>query len=162
MKILLAIDGSDGSRAALQHAIARPWPSTTEMRVVSVAHTHLPILVDPAFTLAAVRHELLERDRQRASRDAQEAAEVIRVSVSWLRVTSRALEGDPKKVILSEARKWGADLIILGSHNHGVVRRFLLGSVTRAVVLHASCSVEIVRRHKTPQPTHSASHRQVP
>jgi hypothetical protein len=98
MKILLAIDGSASSRAALEQAIARPWPPKTEIRVVSVAHTSLPILVDPLqFTLAAVRHELLERDRQRASRDVDEATNAIRVSAPKLNVTSEALEGFQKK-----------------------------------------------------------------
>ena len=152
MKSLLAVDGSDGNRAALEQAIVRPWPPKTEIRVVSVAHTYVPIVAGPAFTLAAVRHELLERDRERASRDVDEAAKVIRASASKLNVTSKALEGVPKEVILDEAERWGADLIVLGSHGHGDVKRFLLGSVTQAVVLHAACSVEVVRRRVTPQP----------
>jgi nucleotide-binding universal stress UspA family protein len=150
MKILLAIDGSDGSRAALE-AIVRPWPPKTEIRVVSVAHTYVPIVTGPAFTLAAVRHELLERDRERASRDVDEAAKFIRASASRLNVTSTALEGVPKEVILDEAERWGADLIVLGSHGDGTVKRFLLGSVTQAVVFHAACSVEVARRRQTAQ-----------
>ena len=146
MKILLAIDGSDGGRAALEQVIARPWPPATEIQVASVAHTRLPILVDPALTLAAVRHELLERDRQRASRDVEEAATIIRANAPQLNVSLEALEGDPKEAILDQAERWGADLIVLGSHGHGNVVRFLLGSVSAAVALHASCSVEIVRR----------------
>jgi nucleotide-binding universal stress UspA family protein len=151
MKILLAIDGSDSSRAAVAQVIGRPWPPKTDIRVVSVAHTYLPILVDPAFTLAAIHHELLERDRERALRDVEETAKVIRASASELNVTSGALEGVPKEVILDEAERFGADLIVLGSHGHGTVRRFLLGSVAQAVVLHAACSVEVVRRRETPQ-----------
>ena len=38
-----------------------------------------------------------------------------------------------------------ADLIVVGSHGYGVWDRFLLGSVSQAVALHAKCSVEIVR-----------------
>ena len=131
MKILLAVDGSNGGREALEQIIARPWPPATEVQVVSVAHTRLPILVDPAFTLAAVRHELLERDQQRASRDVEEAAKVIRANAPQLNVTAEALEGDPKEAILDEAEKWGADLIVLGSHGHGNVERFLLGPYPR-------------------------------
>jgi hypothetical protein len=57
----------------------------------------------PALTLAAVRHELLERDRERASRDVDEAAKVIRASASGLNVTSKALEG--VSVILPESKE---------------------------------------------------------
>lgn len=52
-------------------------------------------------------------------------------------------------MILEEAEAFGADLIVVGSHGHGMLERFLLGSVSQAVALHASCSVEIVRGQKT-------------
>jgi nucleotide-binding universal stress UspA family protein len=51
--------------------------------------------------------------------------------------------------ILDEVEKWGADLIVLGSHGYRGWRRFLLGSVSHAVATHARCSVEIVRRRFT-------------
>jgi len=57
-----------------------------------------------------------------------------------------AIEGTPKSVILEEAEIFGADLIVVGSHGCGVVERFLLGSVSHEVSLHAKCSVLIVRK----------------
>jgi nucleotide-binding universal stress UspA family protein len=54
--------------------------------------------------------------------------------------------GSPKHTILEEAEAFNADLIVLGSHGRGRVERFLLGSVSLAVVTHAKCSVEVVRR----------------
>jgi nucleotide-binding universal stress UspA family protein len=49
-------------------------------------------------------------------------------------------------VLLETAEAFGADLIVVGSHGHGKLDRFLMGSVAQAVALHATCSVEIVRR----------------
>jgi nucleotide-binding universal stress UspA family protein len=55
--------------------------------------------------------------------------------------------GDAKTKILENATKWGADLIVVGSHGWKGLNRFLLGSVSEAVARHAPCSVEIVRMH---------------
>ena len=66
-----------------------------------------------------------------------------------LNVTTKVISGSPKEVILEEAEAFGADLIVVGSHGYGMLDRFLLGSVSQAVALHAKCSVEIVRRPKT-------------
>jgi nucleotide-binding universal stress UspA family protein len=62
-----------------------------------------------------------------------------------LKVTTEINEGSPKRVIIEEAEKWGADLIVVGSHGYRRWERILLGSVSQAVALHAACSVEIVR-----------------
>jgi len=55
------------------------------------------------------------------------------------------LPGPPRTVILDEAESWDADLIVVGSHGYRAWERFLLGSVSQAVVSHAKCSVEVVR-----------------
>jgi nucleotide-binding universal stress UspA family protein len=59
--------------------------------------------------------------------------------------SSAVLTGDPKTVVVDHAGETGADFIVLGSHEESDVMRFLLGSVARAVVRNAPCSVEIVR-----------------
>ncbi|MBI4469836.1 MAG: universal stress protein, partial [Acidobacteria bacterium] len=63
-------------------------------------------------------------------------------------VETSVLEGHPKHVIAEEAEKWGADLIIMGSHGYRGLKRLWLGSVSHAVAAHAHCSVEIVRAHE--------------
>jgi nucleotide-binding universal stress UspA family protein len=63
------------------------------------------------------------------------------------------LSGSPGATIVDEAERWKADLIVLGSHGFGPLRRCVLGSVSLAVVLHAHCSVQVARSHKPP-PTH--------
>ena len=60
------------------------------------------------------------------------------------------LPGPPRTVILDEAERWGADLIVVGSHGYRAWERFLLGSVSQAVVSHAKCSVEVVRCRPAP------------
>jgi nucleotide-binding universal stress UspA family protein len=53
--------------------------------------------------------------------------------------------GDPKSKIIDAAAAWPADLIVLGSHGRTGLDRFLMGSVSDAVMRHAHCSVELVR-----------------
>jgi nucleotide-binding universal stress UspA family protein len=65
-----------------------------------------------------------------------------------LLVTTEVLTGSPKRVIVEEAEKWGADLMVVGSHGYRTWERLLLGSVSQAVSLHAECSVLIVREKK--------------
>jgi len=48
-------------------------------------------------------------------------------------------------VIVEQAKKWGSDLIVLGSHGWRGVDRVLMGSVSEYVAIHAPCSVEIIR-----------------
>ena len=65
-----------------------------------------------------------------------------------LKITHEIIGGPPSQVIVEEAQKWGADLIVMGSRGLGAWNRLLLGSVSNAVVHHAKCSVEIVRESK--------------
>jgi nucleotide-binding universal stress UspA family protein len=69
-----------------------------------------------------------------------------------LKITSEVIQGPPRQVIVEEAENWGADLIVMGSRGLGAWNRLLLGSVSSAVVHHAKCSVEIVRRPQGKQP----------
>ncbi len=150
MKILLAVDGSEFSEAAVEEVIRRSWPPGTDVRVISVVHPfpYIPML-DPGFVGPAAHFDSLKQERQRASHAVDKAAREIREKAPDLRVAVEALEGSPKKMIVEEAERWGADLIVLGSHGYGFVKRFLLGSVAHAVALHAPCSIEIVRSQQS-------------
>lgn len=60
-------------------------------------------------------------------------------------VTTEVLEGHPRERIVQTAKKWEADLIVVGSHGRKGVTRFTLGSVSSAVVAVAPCSTLVVR-----------------
>lgn len=46
---------------------------------------------------------------------------------------------------VNAAKEWPADLIVIGSHGRGGVKRALLGSVAEGVMRHAPCPVLVVR-----------------
>ncbi len=150
MKILLAIDGSSWSKAAIEEVATRAWPEASQVRVVSVVEPHAPLTSGPWGSAATKYHEEAEAaERQGAQEILERAAAFIRPrqsSNSELKLTTEILSGSPKRVIVEEAEKWGADLIVIGSHGYRSWERMLLGSVSQAVAMHAECSVEIVRR----------------
>ena len=55
------------------------------------------------------------------------------------------IEGDPKRLLLQEAERFGADTIFVGAKGLSRIERVLLGSVSATVAARAPCSVEIVR-----------------
>jgi nucleotide-binding universal stress UspA family protein len=144
LRIVVATDGSPCSDRAVQSVAARPWPAGSQIEVVTVVHTRLPAVADLELMLSAAHHEALEADRERAPARVQRAERGL-AATPGVSVSSKVLQGDPEDVILEEAERWQADLIVVGSHGFGPVKRRLLGSVSQAVALHAHCSVEIVR-----------------
>jgi nucleotide-binding universal stress UspA family protein len=140
----VATDGSPCSDRAVQSIAIRPWPPDSQIEVVSVISTRVPALPDPQLMIEAAHVDALDADRQRAPARVQRAERCL-AGTPGVAVTSKVLEGSPEDVILEEAERWHADLVVVGSHGYGPVERRLLGSVSQAVVLHARCSVEIVR-----------------
>ncbi len=148
MKVLLATDGSACSQRAARSIIERPWPSRTEIRVLSAVELALPAtraLLPPFLDSAFI--ESAQAEAMKRSQDAIAQARQILSSASELNVSESVsvLLEPPKEIILGEAAEWGADLIVLGSHGRQGVDRFLLGSVSEAVAMHAGCSVELIR-----------------
>ena len=146
MRILLAIDGSPRSDAAVKAVASRPWPSGSEIRIVSAYE--VPISPVPeTMVISAEQFDLMESAaREQAESIVEAAAAKIRSKADTsISIKTRVLPGSPRIAILDESEDWKADLIVVGSHGYGTLQRFLLGSVSHAVVSHAKCSVEVVR-----------------
>jgi nucleotide-binding universal stress UspA family protein len=62
-----------------------------------------------------------------------------------LETTYEIREGTVKTSLLEAIREWKADLVVVGSHGRGLMERFILGSVSHALVTSALCSVEVAR-----------------
>ena len=128
----------------MREVVTRPWPPGTEVNVFSVAHA-LPFMAEPTLQGIAWHYMSLHQEQERAVRDVDAATAEIAAHAAHLRVISRTEEGPPGPAIVAEAKRWGADLILIGSHGRGFAARLVIGSVAHTVVLHAPCSVEIVR-----------------
>ena len=145
MKVLLAIDGSAHSEAAVADVARRPWPDGTAVEILTVIHSATPMVIDPALVIAAIHVDQIADQRSAAPALMDAARAQIAAAAPRISVSTRILEGTPQDVIVQEARDWNADLIVLGSHGHGRLKRMVLGSVAGAVAAHAPCSVQNVR-----------------
>lgn len=146
MKILLATDGSSHSKEMVKKFSGTAFAPNTEVRIISVydrsPHT---MNVDPV-GISNEYYAEVEKELQKTAEDATEnAAATLRGNNPKLSISTAVIKGVPKSVILNEAEKFEADLIVVGSHGHGAIAGFLLGSVSQTVALHAKCSVEIIR-----------------
>jgi nucleotide-binding universal stress UspA family protein len=144
MKILLAIDDSPYSEAAVEAVASMTWPPDTTVRVLSAVEPFVP----PATELWYDAGGSLERARQEITTQYEEltARRAERLQARGLKAEAVVRDGDPRSVIVDEAKDWSADLIVVGSHGRTGLARLLLGSVAQSVVSHAPCSVWIVRK----------------
>jgi nucleotide-binding universal stress UspA family protein len=146
MKILLAVDGSDCSWAAVDEIARRPWPAKSCVRILSVVEPPFLPTMETWELPGDYRHHLEQAGMEEAQDAIENAEKRIRESQKTaLEISARIIEGYTVTEILDEAASWNADLIVLGSHGRRGLKRFLLGSVSSAVASHADCSVEIVR-----------------
>jgi nucleotide-binding universal stress UspA family protein len=139
MRVLLAVDLSKGSQLAVDDAAARPWPTRTEfvaLHVVELAFDRFPTVIEGA---------------KREARKLVEAAAGKLVAAGH-KCETEVIVGTPRTAISQFAKDWKADFVMLGSHGHGAIGRFLLGSVAQGVLRTASCSVEVVHRTRSGSP----------
>jgi nucleotide-binding universal stress UspA family protein len=145
MKILLATDGSDSARSALDFVVRLPFPRDSELRLITVLQ---PVLEDAEMSeLSEAHHELFEKARQNEQDTAAQLLEeeARRIDEAGWKGTTEIRTGNPAEQIVAAAESAAADLVVVGSHGHKGVKQYLLGSVSDRVLRHASCSVLVVR-----------------
>jgi nucleotide-binding universal stress UspA family protein len=136
LRILVGVDGSKEAEMAVRAAAGRNWPPGTDIHMIMVLD--LPILS----AINASSDE--EADgRIKSILDAYKA--VARQTSTDVGISTTLMEGDPKRVLVDEAVRWGADCIFIGSRGLNRWERLLLGSVSTAVATRAHCPVEVVR-----------------
>ena len=155
MKILIAYDGSDCAKAALEDLKNAGFPIKAEALVLSVADVFVPPPFDeqldntfPMYVPEGVKlaHERAERKLKQAQAMAQEASERVKGIFPDWQVSYEAQAESPAWALISKADAWKADLIVMGAQGHSVLGgRLILGSVSQRVLYDASCSVRIAR-----------------
>lgn len=126
-KLMIGVDGSTEAEHAVRAVGRRVWPYGTEVRIIAVddgSSVELPMAAEQM--VAWAENEL---------------------SLIGLKVEVMTEKGDPRRVLVEQARAWDADSIFVGGRRFGsALERFQLGSVATALVTKAHCSVEVVRK----------------
>lgn len=110
---------------------------------VILVHIVQPPVVTSEFALPA---EVLQEAMAAGDKAGREKLESIRQKFESLGIAAEAkvLQGPPSSLIVDEARRSGADFIIMGSHGHGKLYDLLVGSTASGVMKKAKCGVIIL------------------
>lgn len=149
MKILISTDGSKFSLAAIDACREIVCGAEkTSFKIISAVEFPPMIAADPFVGASAEFYDRIETQRHALAKGFLEESAVRLRSLfpdCTLDISTEILDGAPARVIVEEAEKWSADLIVVGSHGYGFWNRAMLGSVSGAILHHAPCSVLVVR-----------------
>lgn len=127
-KILVPVDGSENSQKAFEHAVALAREAQSEITVLNV--------LEPSFFRAKP-----EMSREVGNQILSQAAG----KAGRVKLDQRLEPGHPAETIIRIAQDENFDLIVMGRRGHGVMKRWLLGSVTDHVTNYTDRSVLIVK-----------------
>jgi nucleotide-binding universal stress UspA family protein len=144
MKVLIGVDESPYSQAALEFVQRMSWAAETRMIVVSSLAPEVSSFgaYEPAAAVkaAGVRERIRELQGDLVERSQKTLGD------AGLQAEGRVIDGDPREALLDVARREGVSLIVVGSHGRTGLEKLLMGSVASHIVAHAACSVLVVRR----------------
>ena len=136
-KVLVAVDGSELATAAVRAAADLASGLGGELAIVSVFDPRVVMSIEggpSALDLVGILRDDARRSVDEAAKEAAACPPVERM----------VREGAPGTEIRAAAAEWKADLIAIGTHGRGGLKRLLLGSTAEAVVRHAPCPVLVV------------------
>jgi nucleotide-binding universal stress UspA family protein len=145
MKILIPVDGSKYSRAAVDFVASRSTlvGANPDVEVLNV-QLAIPVAAVRGAGRAAVS-TYYEMESEQALKPAR-----TRLQKAGLKPTVRMVVGHPATEIAAAAAKSGADMIVMGSHGRSALKGLLFGSVTNAVLAQTTVPALILRAREKP------------
>lgn len=155
-RAIIALDGTPVGDRILEAVAELPFLAGAHLHVLSVAPSPLPgpgVLLSGSYGLPLTWYEdSVETARRSLEGVAADGAR--RLGAAGLDADWAVLEGDPAAVLIDEASRREADLIVVGTHSRTGLTRLLLGSVARNVLLHTHASVLVLHEAASPAPAH--------
>jgi nucleotide-binding universal stress UspA family protein len=156
-RILLVVDGSECSQAAISYLGQFPLPDGVKATVLHV----LPPVFEQSYVMQSWplgmdiyvpnETEELRQAREQTTKQEQESGEdllreaVARLAGAGIQAESLLRRGDAATEIIEAAKEGNVDLIVCGSRGLSTLRAFVLGSVSRKLLHYAPCSVLVVK-----------------
>ena len=150
--IIAALDFSDASDAVLATSVEMAKAFGATLKLVHIVE---PEPTYSAYGFTPEEFPAIHTFQEEARTRAQKALEIRREKVAGegAQVESELLEGNPLKALLDYSEAQGADLVVLGSHGHGVLASVLLGSVAEGIVRKSEVPALVVPApHRKPVP----------
>jgi nucleotide-binding universal stress UspA family protein len=141
-KILVPVDGSPTSGQAVREAVKLAQILSAQLELVQV-YKDIVYLVDKDY----INYEELQRTVRYCGEKILSEAEAI-VKAAGMEAETRLIQANNERVshlLLAEAERWQAELIVIGTHGHKGFSRLLLGSVAEGVVRAAPIPVLLIR-----------------
>lgn len=144
MRILLAVEDSPCSQAAIAFVKGMHWPADSTVLVLSVSP-------QPVAFYGEAYGAWIEYDRKYAEEGLVYHAKLAEAAAVTLReaglnAESRAVNGDARIEIVGMAEREKSDLVVLGSHGRTGLTKLVLGSVASHVTTHAHANVLVVKQ----------------
>jgi len=150
--VLVAVDGSEHSKKALNHALELAEKFDGKITLIhvyssvvplapSVDTLSTPVLTPPAST--AIAAELAERAKQRGEQILNEAERIVKER--GIPVAKTLKEGDAVREIAAAAQEGKFDLVVVGHRGLSKLKELVLGAVSEGVSHKAPCPVLIVK-----------------
>jgi nucleotide-binding universal stress UspA family protein len=147
-RILVAYDGSEPSKHALDNAVNIADKYGSELEILSVVpRVTMPVFPEEGFggapiTAAQDLGDYQSRMKAIYTASLSEAEKDVKESFPDLKVVTKLVEGRPSQMIVDEAENNNFDLIVIGSRGIGGITGWILGSTSRRVV--DSCTKPIL------------------
>ncbi|KTG10905.1 universal stress protein UspA [Haloprofundus marisrubri] len=130
-RILVPVDGSDQSAAAVEHTLDLAEKYDADVHAVYVVDTGTNLLT---VSKDEVRDTLRDLGEETAEGVLREVEGRVGDADADIDLVVDVLEGKPDEEILQYADEHGIDLVVMGTHGRTGVKRRLLGSVTERVI----------------------------
>jgi len=144
-KMIIAYDGSVASKRAVEMAL-KCSNKDDELTLLTIIPAELAESSFTKMLLPTIDLSSVVKSGSFKERAMETLSKVVKEIENNVKKVNIAVEsGDPADEILLSAKKYEADIIVLGYKGYGKEGRFLLGSVTDKVVRHAGVSVLVVR-----------------